>query len=421
MAFLIRHCEKLALGLALLGLLAGCYYMLLCIKVARRDVRDLQELANSVDSGRRALDSIKRTPVKIDKLLDDPALLLKLGEGDGKGALVEPPHYIRCVNSKCMYLISYEMNNCPFCGAKQPPTVEKKIVGEDSDDDGIPDFFEGQFTFLKSRDPSDAALDQDLDSFTNLEEFEATSKLDDPADHPPLITLVRYLKTFRRPIPVLLKRISTNDSEDPSRWDVTCRVTERTKTRNKLRRVGDEVGGFKILRAASKTGKRTNPRTKKIEEGDISEIVIQKDDGPEYTLVVDTKAYENDYYVSLLYAYDRYNHRKAKKFTRTAGQELKLPHRATRSYETYIVETVGAKKVTVKRADSGVEPEKYEVKRFDKRKARELFLRRPQIRRDTGDMSDMGMGAGDGEGMMEMMPGQGMPPGRKSRPRRRRP
>jgi hypothetical protein len=426
--FLIRHCEKLALGFALVGLLVACYYMLHCLKVARSDVRDLQDRAGSIDSGRKVLDPIKRTPVKIDKLLDDPALLIKLTEGEGKGALVEPPRYIRCLNSRCMYLISYEMDDCPFCRAKQPPKGKKeKDVGADSDGDGIPDFVEGQYPFLSSRDETDAARDQDKDGFTNLEEFNATTKLDDPADHAPLITLVRYLKTFRRPIPVLLRKISTNGADDPARWDVTCQAPDkRGKLRNRLLRVGDEVNGYTILKATVKTGKRINPRTRKEEEGDVSEIVIQKgEDGPKYTLVVETRGFEEDYYVSFIYALDRYNIRRTKKYTKVAGQELKLPHRATRLYETYVVTEVSARTVTVKRADKGVKSETYGVKRYEKRKARELFLRPPPTAdgRDGRDGGDGGMGAGMGQddGMMEgMMPGENMGPGRTTRRQRPR-
>ena len=195
--------------------------------------------------------------------------------------------------------------------------------------------------------------------------------------------------------------------------------------RNKLLRVGDEVEGYTILSAKSKTGKRINPRTKKEEEGDISEIVIRKDeDSPKYTLVVDNKGYEDDYYAMFLFAYSRYDTRAAKKYVLKPGESLKLPHRATRSYETYTVESVTERKVMVKRQDKGVSPDTYEVKPFDRRKARELFLPRPQTRQGAGDMPGEGMGPGDGEGMMEMMPGQdgmapgGRPGGRTSRRRR---
>src|SRR5262249_39744172 len=42
----------------------------------------------------------------------------------------------------------------------------------DYDNDGLPTYYERQYSFLNERDPSDAAKDQDNDGLTNLEEFQ---------------------------------------------------------------------------------------------------------------------------------------------------------------------------------------------------------------------------------------------------------
>ncbi|YCM46570.1 LamG domain-containing protein [Verrucomicrobiaceae bacterium 227] len=46
------------------------------------------------------------------------------------------------------------------------------VAKSDSDGDGMPDVYEEQFAFLNPNDASDAALDEDLDTLTNLKEFE---------------------------------------------------------------------------------------------------------------------------------------------------------------------------------------------------------------------------------------------------------
>jgi len=336
------------------------------VQGARRDVTELAELAKFVHSRPEILPPPPfhdGTDVGKFSLLDDYTLPPRLGAGPGrKGTL------------------------CQVC---QGLDIELDI-----DRDGIPDFFEDRFPFLNPRDPSDAVLDQDGDGFTNLEEFRAKTGLEAMLSHPPLISLVRYLKTFRRPIPVLLKHVSTNESDDSARWDLNCQFSGKGRPRSRLCQVGETIGGYKILSANSKRGRRINPRTRREEEGEMSEIVVRKGaDGVEYTLVADVQAYERDYYAKLVYACDRYDPRKAKPFTLKAGQTLTLSHSATRTHETYTVESVGEKSVTVTRTEAGVETEVFEVKRFDRRRERdrrELWLPRPAVPQDVAPSVDAG-------------------------------
>lgn len=55
------------------------------------------------------------------------------------------------------------------------------VIGnpDDSDGDGLPDAYEEMFAFLNANDSTDAALDQDVDGLSNLEEFNARTKPDD--------------------------------------------------------------------------------------------------------------------------------------------------------------------------------------------------------------------------------------------------
>src|SRR5258708_21344457 len=48
----------------------------------------------------------------------------------------------------------------------------------DTDNDGLPTWYERQYTFLNPNDPSDAAKDFDNDGLTNLQEFQLGTRPD---------------------------------------------------------------------------------------------------------------------------------------------------------------------------------------------------------------------------------------------------
>lgn len=60
--------------------------------------------------------------------------------------------------------------------AENPSSVDTR---SDSDNDGMPNFYENYYTFLWSNDPTDAAWDADTDGLTNLGEYQRHTKPDD--------------------------------------------------------------------------------------------------------------------------------------------------------------------------------------------------------------------------------------------------
>ena len=60
-------------------------------------------------------------------------------------------------------------------------SLEAEEFGQDDrDGDGLPTWFERLYTFLDPQNPNDAALDQDTDGLTNLEEYQSNTLPDDP-------------------------------------------------------------------------------------------------------------------------------------------------------------------------------------------------------------------------------------------------
>lgn len=58
--------------------------------------------------------------------------------------------------------------------------IEYFGIDQDTDLDGLPDYYEAQYAFLDLNDNSDAALDQDTDGLSNLGEFQNRTGIEDP-------------------------------------------------------------------------------------------------------------------------------------------------------------------------------------------------------------------------------------------------
>lgn len=402
MDFLARHFEKLILGLALVGLLASCYFLLHSLKVARDNVRDVQEKSDiAVVEGKR-IESLRDKKFTETKLTD-PAQLA-LGGEEGGGSLFEPMEYIRCVNPRCPFLLPFKLNTCPYCRAAQPPVDPKgPDVGEDTDEDGLPDFFESRHSLLDPRDPTDAGRDSDRDGFTNIEEYksEPRTKIEDPTDYPPLARNLRFLKVFRKPLPILLRGVTTNNSDDAAKWDISCYAMDRGKQRSKLLRIGDKVVGYELVKALYKTEEQVNPRTKLKQEVDVSELTIKQEDGDAtYTLITGQKAYESDLNVTFFFLSNRYSPRSCLRFSARIGSEIRLPHRPSRQIQHYKVLDIAEDAVVVKRVDEGAEPQEFTIGKVNPRRD---FLKADT----TGTSNREGMRGG----AMGMEPDEAMPGG----------
>lgn len=214
-------------------------------------------------SGGDMLEPMTSADYNADKFLNDQRKVLNVfgitENPTPKGTLIEPPKFIKCVSEECNYLISIKEDVCPFCGTKQPELAKDTGIGDDTDQDGIPDLYEQKSQFLNYRNPNDARGDYDGDGFLNIEEFQAKTKPDDKDDFPALGNLLRVGKVFRQNIPFKLIDIDKNRSEEVKKWDVIVMYFDKKKRGMKraMCQVGDTIGGFKILQAAFTGSDRT--------------------------------------------------------------------------------------------------------------------------------------------------------------------
>jgi len=347
--FLRAHYEKLILGVCLLGLLISCYCLLRGLKLAGADVKAVQEKADTAVERGLKLEPLKAREFNAEGALHSPKIKLEAAAVDGISGLVNPYKYIRCSTPDCDYLLLYEFETCPYCEKDLPkPSGEiekdKEDTGKhDFDEDGMPNFYESQYPFL---DPNvaDGNDDYDGDLFTNVEEFRAKTDPADPRSFPPLATNLRFIKIYRKQIPILLKKLTRQDPEDKKTWVITCLVQDRGRTRPRTIRVGDKVAGFEIADVRYKVIEDTKRRR----VIDASELDVKKGENEAYTLIMNRPGWEKDWIAHLMYLTTRLQQywKRCPQLHRKLDDVLELPHRSKKK-EAYKITRIDAKTLVV--------------------------------------------------------------------------
>ncbi|MDX9981068.1 MAG: hypothetical protein RBU25_13665 [Lentisphaeria bacterium] len=368
MNFLRQHFEKLILGIVLTALVIGIIVVLLGIGKARGTVAEQRKKAEkALRSGKDLAPDQARDLNLANEALVAPGnrFAFLAAEGDRRGSLLEPLPYLRCVNPRCNYLIPPDELVCRFCNAEQPP--EKKDVYpevEDRDRDGIPNYVEKHIPFLNPEDVGDAGLDYDLDTFTNLEEFRHDTNLANPASYPPLAVNLRLLdKPFNAPLPVVLRGIAANNSDDPAKWLLNFNVFNPQTRRFVLARfrVGETIpflsdgirryGPF-VVASARRERRQAGEETKEI---GIAVLTWNEQD---YTLVEGETPRDLALSASLLFLASRSRSDEAAlraqmRYTPRQDEVFFLIHRPSQRREGYNVVSIAEDKVVVELVQGG--------------------------------------------------------------------
>jgi hypothetical protein len=154
-------------------------------------------------------------------------------------ALFVPETRVWCVD--CRQPIPFVAKQCPFCKEKQPlPKGEDPM--RDLDQDKIKDVWEIAHG-LNPNDPSDARRDPDDDGFTSLEEFRSNPKCDpmDASDHPPIGMKLHVKEVTADPFKLLFKSVLRVPGGGHK-----FAINVRGGTRTFFKKLGDDIGGFKI-------------------------------------------------------------------------------------------------------------------------------------------------------------------------------
>jgi hypothetical protein len=405
----IKHYEKVVLGLFLLLLLLGSVLVLGAFDHSKKSLEEKTQDASSKVKGGAILPNLDGSSFTAEENLFDSRKIVAIvntAKEDPKGSLITPHRYIKCLNENCLYLLTLGMDTCPFCATKQLPLGKDAEEGDDSDGDGIPDLVEQKYAhFLNYLNPQDARQDYDNDGFLNVEEYRAGTAMDDPDDFPPLGVLLRTIRTFRRPLPLQMRNIDTNNSEDKDKWDVSLQFmdpkTQRTRSRSLL--IGESFMDFKLVNAGFEGEGETAVPYAIIQPSNAANV--------SYRLQQRATASYNEVTVQFVYLANRMRENQRLVLTRFAmvknvGEEFPLSKpKSTGQYVEYY-RILSANETDHSIVVGQLSAPKGEV-------LREISVSLYNINEDTGYPNTATMGMGGEMGM----PGQeGMMPGNRRRP-----
>lgn len=363
--FLAKYYDKIIMAILLV-----CLVIVLFIQIKGLD--ETEKHVKDADSDLR----LKLPDNKIEQL-DLGALSVSLDTDEsrvwqkpfGEGNLFEPGRYVYSMDGS-PYLLHVETRKSSFTGKFDLPEEDLRRQGlgsgadgqnpnnrsRDTDSDGLPDIFEEK-NALDKVDPRDGRQDMDNDGFSNVEEFNAKSDINDPALHPPLVNRLRRLKLVRKPVEIKLKKVNMNNTPDDKKsWDIFVKFKEGKKWKTEFLKIGDEIPstGYTVIDAEYKEIVEQKVPV------EVSEITIRKGEKEAVKLVQDKDAHTGELYIELVFLYG-----KPKKFTVLLGSEFVLKD-SVGNKEKYIVKQVGGNLIKAKSVESGQEFDLGELSDKDK-------------------------------------------------------
>ena len=185
-------------------------------------------------------DEVFRKLEAVQRRMVSPSMLKV--PSDTNGCFLASERRVRC--QKCRNPIPFGSKFCTdkACNFEQKALDAADAVrgGIDADNDGLPDAWEEKYG-LNPKDPADAKLDSDGDTFTNLEEFEAKSDPKDPKSHPDYLEFLSASNFRTESLPFVLTEVRA--IRDNYRF-----VFEPTVTQRRGKAIEYFVGGVAVQR-----------------------------------------------------------------------------------------------------------------------------------------------------------------------------
>ncbi|HPG01176.1 MAG TPA: zinc ribbon domain-containing protein [Kiritimatiellia bacterium] len=267
-SWLNQNYDKLILIVVLIGLLGSALFLVVQIGRVRQSLAEAKWERPDVQP--KMVQPIDLA--EIDKTR--AAFASPFQSGEFTNRLMTSEIRVSCV--ECGKPIGFSATKCPFCGAEQPAILNPEEI--DSDGDGMPDKFE-QAVGLNYLDHEDAARDMDNDGFSNLEEYQAKTKLNDAKDSPPPTAKLRLIRVGSNPFKLRFQ----GDAKLPDgsiRYQLNLKSLERTY----FVRVGDEIEGFKVLEYLPETPEGS---TIIVKQGDSKIRLVKGKAITQYEMVAD--------------------------------------------------------------------------------------------------------------------------------------
>ena len=226
-----QNYDKVLLILMLVALLASSLYLLLAISGEKSAIDKGAWQANTSRQ-------IPAVPLDVGVLESNRNVMVNpfLSSGAITNRLLVSEQRVACIDPECQKSIDYHTLTCTWCNTEQPPLP---TGGTDRDQDQIPDEQELALG-LDPGDPYDARGDSDGDGFSNLEEYDAKTDLNDPESIPDPIVKLRIAKAERVPLDLLFEGILEREQ------GLKFQLNSRVKDRSYFVEIGDEVEGYMV-------------------------------------------------------------------------------------------------------------------------------------------------------------------------------
>jgi hypothetical protein len=180
----LKHYDRLAAIVVLVALLLSLLFLVLKGVELKQQV---SEYDADLESGQPSTSQLTPADSTADMALiaavanPTAEMLLAKPESVDLPSLGTPERRLLCV--KCAKPIAWGVEKCTFCGVAQPKEEKIDLAAVDTDGDGIPDLEERMLN-LNPEDGSDVDLDNDNDGFSNIEEYQAKTDMNDAKSHP---------------------------------------------------------------------------------------------------------------------------------------------------------------------------------------------------------------------------------------------